>query len=198
MKLGLWFALVIWLVIVFVLLKITDAAKLSLFDPSQTLVMRSLGAEFEPQLTKILKAVSPNLANRVFHIRAHNCICESLAENHSQELSQNLENLGFQNQSIDLNSLPLLAEFVPSTPAVAVFNGNEQLLYLGPYSVGLGCLTDNSLSQQISNISQVDYLGSQINADVKGCYCHPQLATNNNQIVASSNLFTTILFSQLV
>lgn len=193
MRLRLWFGLVIWLAVVFALLKVTNAAKLSLFDPEQTLVMKSLEAEFEPQLTKTLKTVSPNLANRVFHIRADDCICETLAENHSQELSQSLANLGFQNELIDLKLMPQLAEFVPATPAVAVFNDNEQLLYLGPYSVGLGCLTNNSLSQQISNLSQVDYLGSQINADVKGCYCHPQLASLNKQNTPSLHLFATIV-----
>lgn len=187
MKLSAWLALVSWLAVVFGLLKIAEAAKLSAFDPSQTLSIRSIEQSFEPGLASALLPLTSNLSNRVIHIRSGDCICESLAENHSLELANSLAKLGFLNESVNLDTLPELTEFIPSTPAVVVFNSQQQLLYLGPYAVGLGCFTNNSLSKQITNMSQVDYLGAQINADVQGCYCSTQISPHKD-----SNFFTAV------
>jgi hypothetical protein len=176
MKLGLWFGLALWLAAVFALLKIADAAKLSPFDPTQSLIMQSMELSFEPRLSAALKPVETDLANKVIHIRSGDCVCESLAEKHSSELSNNLAKLGFKSEAINLDALPELAKLVPSTPAVMVFNHEQKLLYLGPYSEGLGCFTNSSLSQKIIKLSQSRYFGAQINADVEGCYCANKLA----------------------
>jgi hypothetical protein len=148
--------------------------------------------DFEPQLVSVLSPLTTDLFSKVIHIRSGDCICDSLAENHSRELSTSLAKLGFTSESINLNALPALAKLIPSTPAVAIFNDHQQLLYLGPYSVGLGCFTNNSLSQNIINMSQVNYLGAQINADVEGCYCHPQLVKKPALDAKTSNLLTSV------
>lgn len=166
-----WAGLLAWFAFVLLLLKVAEAAKLRDFDPAQKLIQKSMQSNFDQNFTQTLQAKVKNLSNTVIHLRTEQCFCEVLAETHSSELSSELKHSGFNNITVNINQVNALTEFVPSTPAVAIFNKQKALIYLGPYSVGLGCITNNSLTQKISQLSQQTYRGALINADVKGCYC---------------------------
>ena len=164
-------AIIVWVASVLGLLKIVEITKLQLFDPQQKLLMHSMKSSFELNFTERLQVHSGQLTKTVVHFRTGKCICENLVESHSDELASNLSASGYKNLTVDLADLPDMTRYIPSTPAVAVFNESHQLLYLGPYSVGLGCFTDNSLINTITRYTLTRYLGAHINADVEGCYC---------------------------
>lgn len=164
-------AIIMWIVSILLLLKLAELTKLVVFDPQQKLLMQSMENRFDAHFTESLKPYSGELSNTVIHFRAGKCICESLVESHSDQLTRRLVASGYKTLTINLEQNPAMASYIPSTPAVAVFNAAQQLLYLGPYAVGLGCFTDNSLIDTITQYLSVPYLGAHINTDVSGCYC---------------------------
>ena len=171
MKLAPLIGLIVWITMVLVLLKIIEVTKLQPFDPQQKLHTQSMTNNFETNFASVLKASTGEIANTAVHFRTGNCICESLAQNHSDELANNLSISGYKNLTLTLDELTEITAYIPSTPAVAIFNESQQLIYLGPYSIGLGCFTDNSLVASISRYLSATYLGAQINSAVEGCYC---------------------------
>jgi len=171
MKWAALIGLIVWISMVLVLLKIIEITKLQPFDPQQKLFTQSMSTDFETNFSSVLRTYSGELRNTAVHFRTGNCICESLAQNHSDELASNLSNSGYKNLTLKLDELTEINAYIPSTPAVAIFNEFQQLIYLGPYSIGLGCFTDNSLVATISRYLSATYLGAQINSAVEGCYC---------------------------
>jgi hypothetical protein len=53
--------------------------------------------------------------------------------------------IGFHNIHINIKSLPEFSQFVPSSPTVASVGALKELIYLGPYSEGYGCLQGTGL-----------------------------------------------------
>lgn len=164
-------AIGMWIVGVLLLLKVAEASKLVVFDPQQKLLMQSMTSDFDQKFAHSLKTYAGELSNTLVHFRAGSCICETLVESHSEQLTRRLSVSGYRALTINLEHNPAIAAYIPSTPAVAVFNEAQQLVYLGPYAVGLGCFTDDSLIATITQYLNIAYLGAHINADVSGCYC---------------------------
>lgn len=163
-----------WIATVFVLLKVVEVTKLRSFDPNQRLYLQSISTDFEKKITELLHKNTGDLTKTAIHFRSGKCACEALVGSHSDELATNLAAANFHNVTVKLDDLPGIGAYIPSTPAVAIFNESQQLIYLGPYAIGLGCFTDDSLINTILRYTRANYWGAQINSDVEGCYCTTQ------------------------
>lgn len=161
----------VWVVSILLLLKVVDTTKLREFDPNQRLYLLSANGEFESGLTKLLQEVKGDISKTAIHFRNGDCFCETLVSTHSQELANTLTAANFHNITVNINDVAGITTYIPSTPALAIFNESQQLVYLGPYSTGLGCFTDNSLIDTIKQYLIAQYWGAQINTEAEGCYC---------------------------
>lgn len=85
---------------------------------------------------------------------------------------------------LDVYEHKALKAMVPSTPAIAVIDANEQLLYYGPYSQGSGCfsrygavnsvITNKLLTQKEHPMQyrpSADIPMTFIQTEAHGCYC---------------------------
>jgi hypothetical protein len=61
-------------------------------------------------------------------------------QRHITRLSNDMHANGHHNVHIKIKTLPEFSQFVPSTPAVAIVCALKELIYLGLYSEGYGCL----------------------------------------------------------
>ena len=66
---------------------------------------------------------------------------------------------------------PQFKQFLPSTPAIIIYNDSGDLLYLGPYSTGYLCMPGNGLVEEL--IPRMDEnTGEQVIMSLtNGCYC---------------------------
>ena len=92
-----------------------------------------------------------------------------MAQKHIQSVAQQAEGLGKQNLTLNLNEQPDWQIYVPATPAIAVFDDNGRLSYLGPYAMGTGCFTGNGIVEK--HLSTTVNQGATIPLDASGCYC---------------------------
>ena len=161
-----------WLALILGLLQASASLRLSPFDPAQQLISRSMDVNFEAELSRALQSRLGPLNNTLVHVRSGRCFCETLAARHSSKISQDFGRRGYRNIELQLTEDDQLLAFFPSSPALVVFNQAQQLIYLGPYAEGLGCISnDNSLIEQIVRLSSAQYGGPMINAEPEGCYC---------------------------
>jgi hypothetical protein len=147
-------------------------AQMHWFDPQQRLASAAADLQFDAALVRQVQQQSPDLRMAVVHFRQQDCMCDGLAQAHSLAIDQQLRSKGFHSEEMLLNPTNPLNQFIPSTPAVAVFNEQAQLIYLGPYSVGLGCISGAGLVDKIVSSASIPYIGALINSDAKGCYCN--------------------------
>lgn len=142
------------------------------FDPNGVLLHQSTSADFDAALVSTLlnNHIQPNT---VLHIgSAQHCYCDSVTAPHQLQLAQVLENEGYNVKTVTLDSAPSLAKVIHATPALIIVDNQSKLRYLGPYAVGYGCFTGNTLVEQIATLAtQTTYNGAVINADAQGCFC---------------------------
>ena len=115
-----------------------------------------------------------NVNGTIFHITQGSCFCETLSESHKNTLNEWASSEQISYQNIDVSSMSTLRRFVPSTPAVIVLNKNRELVYLGPYSTGMGCfqssgMVDERIKPYFQNSAAS--LRATIQSEAKGCYC---------------------------
>lgn len=118
----------------------------------------------------------------IIHVVQGNCYCEKLSIAHQQSLNEWASNEGIGHRNLNVSDLPELRRFVPSTPAVIVLNKVNELIYLGPYSVGMGCfedegLVDSKIKPYFSGTAAT--LPATIQSEAKGCYCATQPLLEN-------------------
>jgi hypothetical protein len=170
-----------------------SAANKSDFDPEMKLSEAIMSLSFEQELADVLYAlptssdeiselqtstlVQQRSAPAIYHIRQGKCFCEYLANKHKTSLQLWSQQTKFVNVNVDLTQHPELVRFVPSTPSVIAVDENGMLVYLGPYSRGLGCFAnsgqvDNYLADWVNKESQTDRVNSRvIDTEASGCYC---------------------------
>lgn len=146
-----------------------------------------MSLSMEDELVSVLASM-PNGLNSsrgraiVYHVSQGDCFCETLSESHKKTLNEWAFDKQISYQTLALNSIPALSRFVPSTPAVIVLNQQNELVYLGPYSTGMGCLQDSGLvDERIKSYFQNTNrpLTATIQSEAKGCYCATQPVHEN-------------------
>ncbi|MFC3096085.1 hypothetical protein DRW07_05750 [Alteromonas sediminis] len=164
---GAWFCLVV------IGLYVSMQTSQSPFDPEYRLANASGVMDFDTQLATQFLAQYEHTANTVFHIQQGDCRCNIYSEQHIRILN----NLGRENQLkskvIDISTAPWLRDWIPSVPAIVVFNETSRLAYLGPYAPGPFCaVADSFVDNIIKTLNTNEYLGAVIIHDTQGCYCN--------------------------
>jgi hypothetical protein len=169
--------LVKWIVGVWCIACLTGLLFLSVsqlvdFDPESKLSLAISDVEFEQNFINQLQNKYSSIDQTIIHFSDDNCFCDSIAQNHIARLSNDMSDNGFRNIYVDIETSPEFAHFIPSTPAIAIIGALRELIYLGPYSEGYGCLKGTGLLDALlpkikSSIAENTILIT----DAKGCYC---------------------------
>ncbi len=180
------FAAVVWFCIAFWAINWVGASKFKDFDPELRLSSEMMSLSMEEELLNLLPASveqsgvenvdndAENANGTIFHVTQGSCFCETLSESHKKTLNEWASSKQISYQNIDVSNLSKLRRFVPSTPAVIVINKNRELVYLGPYSTGMGCfqssgMVDERIKPYFQNATAT--LRATIQSEAKGCYC---------------------------
>jgi hypothetical protein len=149
-----------------------SVSQLDEFDPQSKLSMAITDIEFEQNFVKQLQKNHSSIGQSIIHFSDNNCFCETLAQPHITRLSNDMHANGFHNIHINIKTLPEFSQFVPSTPAVAIVGALQELIYLGPYSEGYGCLQGTGLVDALlPKINSSAAENTILITDAKGCYC---------------------------
>ena len=173
-KWGVFGLLPAWIGMFMLSLMYANGGRLKEFDPHQRIKMASMTVIFEKDFaTAVRTVVGQDTNNLVLHLGTKKqCFCEFLASQHIAQTAElaNIKNLQYRKLMLDEHE-NLLA-FISSVPALAVFDAQGELAYLGPYSTGLGCLTNISYSEQYLLAPPQE--GPVIITETQGCYCQVQ------------------------
>jgi hypothetical protein len=162
----------IWCVACLTGLLLLSVSQLDEFDPESKLSLAIADIGFEQAFVNQLQKEHDSIGQSIIHFSDNDCFCETIAQNHIARLSNDMIDNGFHNIHINVNTLPEFAKFVPSTPAVAIIGALKELIYLGPYSEGYGCLKGTGLVDALlPKINSAAVENSILITDAKGCYC---------------------------
>lgn len=171
-KLVTYLLLLSWLVISLAGLYLFSAARIVSFDPQNSLMISAMDKDFDQRVRSIFFEQYGALYKSAFHIRDPECVCDSLAEGHIRALDSRFSQYNFAIHAISPAGNDALKSVIPSTPALAVFDVNGELSYLGPYSSGFFCSSSTSLIEPIvNNITENKHLGAIVISQSEGCYC---------------------------
>jgi hypothetical protein len=179
-----WAFILLWFGIASGLVIAMSSNTTKAFDHDNRLAMQLMSLDFERNFVAALRSTKPMRGNRIVHLTSSNsCFCQTLAESHIEKLNTLVEVSDTDVITLNIDQHKDLQKLVPSTPAIAVINAREQLLYYGPYSQGSGCF---SSSGEVNSVISRKLLGDTpltksnapetiIKAEAKGCYCHQPL-----------------------
>ncbi|MDM7859428.1 DUF6436 domain-containing protein [Alteromonas sp. ASW11-36] len=127
--------------------------------------------DFERQFGALAtQQLGQDIANTVVHFSSQdNCMCETVASRHIQAVKNLSSELGKNNIDVALAESSSWLNTIPATPAVAVFDANGELTYLGPYAEGAGCFTGQGIVE--SHLDNTAHIGATILMEAEGCYC---------------------------
>lgn len=173
-KWGVFGLLPAWIGIFIISLMYANAGLLKEFDPHQRIQMASMTVAFEKELAALVRTeTGQDTKNLVLHLgTTKHCFCELLASQHIAQTADFATNRDLQYRELMLDEHKNLLAFIRSVPALAVFDAQGELAYLGPYSTGLGCLTNISYSEQYLQAPPLH--GPVIITETQGCYCEVQ------------------------
>src|SRR5690606_23989664 len=103
--------------------------------------------------------------------------CERFVESYHAELAMTLHGrlqvvtLALDDPRLDAKSLAQLSHWIPASPAVAVFDGNGQLAYFGPYHQDGICGAENSYLEPVLATFHQPEFRAILNTLVYGCFC---------------------------
>lgn len=140
------------------------------FDQQGELAYAASSMNYEADFIAALLKQKISLNNTVIHFYQDDCFCKLIATPHINAIKKLAQANTMVNNSINVNDLPRAAEFVPATPAVAVFDEQAQLRYFGPYASGMYCAGKKGLVEDFIPASDRS-LGAAILTDASGCYC---------------------------
>jgi hypothetical protein len=162
----------IWCVACLAGLLFLSVSQLDEFDPESKLSMAIADIGFEQKFIQQLQKNHSSIGQSIIHFSDNNCFCETIAQSHIARLSNDMVDNGFHNVHINIKTLPEFAHFIPSTPAVAIIGALKELIYLGPYSEGYGCLKGTGLVDALlPKINSTTMENTILITDAKGCYC---------------------------
>nr|WP_281362588.1 DUF6436 domain-containing protein [Marinifaba aquimaris] len=99
-------------------------------------------------------------------------MCSRLTQTQRGKIDQLAQEQGTIVQTLSLSEQPWLRFWLPSTPAIVMFDETEKLVYLGPYSEGWLCNSANSLVESLlPRLSKTVGSIAIVHSQAKGCYC---------------------------
>ena len=145
------------------------SGRLMPFDPQQKLASKnSIG--LLAQLNEIDQLKNIDLNNTIIHFTSDNCSCTQFSNEHKQAINLKADLDGFD--VINVNLPDNIVTLIPSTPAILIIGQEKQLLYFGPYSIGLACTQSNGYVETVMQNYAKGYAASLIINDASGCYCN--------------------------
>lgn len=162
----------LWLALCILLLSYFAESSVSAFDHSNTLFYQANLPEFDQQFATLMSSQVGDVSNTVVHFSDDNCWCQFVGEKHIASVSDLAKSSGLQNYLIEKEDIQSkVSEFIPSFPAVALFNAQGQLTYLGPYSSGIYCSVGNGMIEPFIKNINTPLISATIPLDAEGCYC---------------------------
>ena len=142
------------------------------FDPHGELQFASTHINFDLSIEETFKTAFNDLNKSAFHIQDQDCSCSILSDNHVRSLNIRFEKAGYSVRTLSSQSYAKIVALFPSLPALAIFDLNGNLAYLGPYSSGFYCGARTSLVEPIvASITSNTHMGALVISDSDGCYC---------------------------
>jgi len=122
----------------------------------------------------------------LIHITQSFCLCNAYSSSHIQTLNTLADKNNVAVRHVSLDKLTneqqhapqwkTLIDLIPSTPSTVLLNSKGKIEYIGPYSSGLTCNSENSFIEQFLKQPEGDFtVANWVN---NGCYCQ---ASGTNQ-----------------
>jgi len=143
--------------------------RLVTFDPEEKLTDKNSHLVIQ-QLKEMGELEGVNLSNTIIHFTSNNCSCTQYSEDHKRDINKQAGLDGFN--VVNINLPAHLESIIPSTPSILIVNKDEELLYFGPYSIGLACSASNGYVETVMQNYAKGYSASLIMHDATGCYCN--------------------------
>ena len=141
------------------------------FDPKEKLTGKNSRLVIQ-QLKEMGEFEGVNLSDTIIHFTSSNCSCK-YSEDHKNDINKQAGLAGLDGFNVVNINLPAhLESIIPSTPSILIVNKNEELLYFGPYSIGLACSASNGYVETVMQNYAKGYSASLIMHDATGCYCN--------------------------
>lgn len=160
-----------WAMLLTVGLWLYSLNQLRPFDPHQQLAQAAASAGFDRTFADLLHKEGIGPGSLVHLTTTRTCYCDTLSSGHGESLLSALPEESYQLKTLIVDPISDLGKLVPSIPALAVIGQDGNLKYLGPYAVGYGCLSGNTLSKLILSQLASVLPGALINTDASGCFC---------------------------
>ncbi|WP_111978586.1 DUF6436 domain-containing protein [Algibacillus agarilyticus] len=153
----------IWFIIIISAVSTFQVPQQFEFDPEHQLENAALDPTFSQQFTATVQRYTTNmiaadsqLNNTIVHFTREHCNCQMIAQPHIDSVIALGVKHNFKSVTLDLSTPAphVLQQWIPSTPAVAVFNQQGQLIYLGPYASGYFCSEGNGLVEPFIHTAQ--------------------------------------------
>lgn len=142
------------------------------FDPNNRLLMSSMNMDFDNAFSQEMTNSVGRLRRSVVHFTSQDCVCDSFASRHQNTFKDLLSDQKYSYHIVTVVEGAPLALMLPATPAVAIFDDQGKLSYLGPYAAGMGCYAGPGFVEQIVSYVLSEPAGAWVNSDNQGCYCH--------------------------
>ena len=161
-----------WFVVIFTALMYFTTERLVDFDPHATLLDKATKPSFYVELDAFFSEQFGSVSGRAFHVSDEACFCQTIADAHVMSVKELVVSETMENVSVSLSEYRGLQNFLPSVPAVIIYNTEAELIYVGPYSTGYLCSTGNGLVEAL--IPQMKQSASEpvVMSLARGCYCN--------------------------
>ena len=161
-----------WFVLIFAGLMYFTTERLVDFDPQAALLDNATEQSFYIELDTFLTEQFGTVAGRAFHIADDGCFCQMVAGAHVADVKDLITSEAMENVSVSLSDQPRLKDFLPSVPAVIIYNTEAELIYVGPYSTGYLCTTGNGLVEDLIPKMTEAVSDPVVMSLARGCYCN--------------------------
>ncbi len=159
----------LWLLLTLIAAIYFISNRLTSFDPNMKLAGRESSSLIE-KIREIEALKNVDLSNTIIHFTSNDCSCTKYSEDHKASINKKAQLDDFNVLNIRLPAD--LLTIIPSTPSILIVSAIENLLYFGPYSVGLSCSQSNGYVETVLQNYAQGFNSDLIIGDVKGCYCN--------------------------
>jgi len=160
---------ILWLVLTVTAAIYFISSRLVSYDPEEKLSGQNSVFVMQ-ELRKIAQLNNVDLSDTIIHFTSDHCACTQYSEAHKKEINEKAGLTGFK--IINVNLPVNLSTIIPSTPSIMIVSDTQDLLYLGPYSIGLACTESNGYVETVMNNYAKGYSSNLILNDASGCYCN--------------------------